>query len=395
MPDHRLLIVQYAGDYREAFRRLTAGGEENYYAQRYSVNAVADLAQQMEEVATLCCQTEHPYNELLTPNVRAIGAGLQQQTDWTRVQELMTQYAPSHLVLRCPIRPLLQWAITHQVPTLALFADSFATQGWRNRLRNYRLVKLLNHPQIEWIGNHGLTASELLQTIGINPEKIIPWDWPAVVTPEEFLSKTIPQQASRPWQVLYVGSVIADKGVGTCIDAIAHLDTQNFPITLSIAGTGNIQQFRNYTQQLGLSTNVNFLGLLSHNQVLHHMQASDLILIPSHHCYPEGLPMTIYEALSTHTPIIASDHPMFRKYLKHQDNAMIVPAEDAASLANAIQTTLSDPDLYQTLSLSTTETWHKIQVPVKFATLLNHWLSSTQANTEWLIKHRLASNIYA
>lgn len=386
----RLLIVQYAGDYREAFLRFASGGDETYYAQKYSVDAVAVLGEQIEEVATLCCLTEQPYDELLTIGVRAIGAGFHGGIDWPQLQQLIARYQPTHLVIRSPILALLNWAITHQVPTLAIFADSFATQGWRHRFRNYRLVKRLNHPQIEWVGNHGLTASQALQDMGVNANKIIPWDWPALTTPDDFPVKTISEKSSQPWQLLYVGSVIADKGVGTCIDAIAQLNTQNFPISLTIAGAGEIEQFTAQAQHLGISS-INFVGLLPHHRVLSLMQETDLILIPSHHNYPEGLPMTIYEALSTRTPIIASDHPMFRKYLKHGSNAMIYPATNATDLATAIKTTLSQPALYQTLSHNTAETWHHIQVPVKFADLINHWLSPSQADTEWLISYGLAS----
>ena len=39
-PPVRLTIVQY-GDYAEAAARFQAGGEANYYAQRYTVDFVA------------------------------------------------------------------------------------------------------------------------------------------------------------------------------------------------------------------------------------------------------------------------------------------------------------------------------------------------------------------
>jgi hypothetical protein len=38
-----LLMVQYTGDYREAVQHSTEGGGETYYAQKYSVDAVAEI----------------------------------------------------------------------------------------------------------------------------------------------------------------------------------------------------------------------------------------------------------------------------------------------------------------------------------------------------------------
>ena len=74
----RLLFIQFAGDYRDAVRRFSQGGDETYYAQKYSVNFVAELAQKVDEVATLCCLTDQPYNELLENGVRAMGAGFKE-----------------------------------------------------------------------------------------------------------------------------------------------------------------------------------------------------------------------------------------------------------------------------------------------------------------------------
>ena len=44
----RLLIIQYAGDYREVVRRFSAGEDETYYAQKYSVDAVAKIASKVD-----------------------------------------------------------------------------------------------------------------------------------------------------------------------------------------------------------------------------------------------------------------------------------------------------------------------------------------------------------
>ena len=57
MSNLRLTIIQYGGDYREAFDRLSSGGKQTYYAQRYSVNLVGALANRVEQVAVICART--------------------------------------------------------------------------------------------------------------------------------------------------------------------------------------------------------------------------------------------------------------------------------------------------------------------------------------------------
>src|SRR5437016_13762489 len=70
----RLTIVQYAGDYREAFERLENGGQETYHAQRYSINLIGSLAQQLEQVCVVCAITEKRYDTILANGWRAIRA---------------------------------------------------------------------------------------------------------------------------------------------------------------------------------------------------------------------------------------------------------------------------------------------------------------------------------
>jgi hypothetical protein len=43
----RVLVVQYMGDYREAVERFDRGGAETYYAQRYSVNIMANESKKL------------------------------------------------------------------------------------------------------------------------------------------------------------------------------------------------------------------------------------------------------------------------------------------------------------------------------------------------------------
>ena len=124
------------------------------------------------------------------------------------------------------------------------------------------------------------------------------------------------------------------------------------------------------------------------------MRKADLVLIPSRHEYPEGFPMTIYEALCSRTPIIASDHPMFQNFLIHRVNAMIFPAMNSKALAEIIQKVLSDATLYNSLSLAAPEAWKQLQIPVKWADMIHRWLNHSAENQNWLFAHTLASKGY-
>ncbi len=383
----RLLIVQYGGDYRKVFEQVRNQGIETYHAQKYVVETVTELSQKLEEVALLCCQTQQTYNEEVQPGLRVIGAGVEPYQNSQRVLEIIQAQQPTHLVIHFPHEKMFRWGIQQQVKILGLFADSFLQRGWKRRLKNYTLARLLNHPQVDLVANHGINACLSLQQIGVNPNKIIPWDFPHHRTPHMFPTKELKELSelsinSRPLQLVYVGLIQENKGVGDILTAVAKLG-QFRPLSVKIAGGGEIEKFQRRAQALKISEQVEFLGLIPQTRVIELMSTADAVIVPSWHEYPEGLPLTIYEALSTRTPIIASDHPMFRGNLIHRQNAMIFPERNPQQLAACIRELFTNPQLYAQISLATASAWENLQIPLKWGDLIQNWLFGVREDQTW------------
>ena len=389
----RLLFVQYAGDYREAFQRFAAGGGETYYAQKYSVDAVTDIAKQIEEVTVLCCMTKEPYNEVLENGVRAIGAGFDKDIQINTLLKLIEEQKPTHLIVRTAKREIFRWAVSKKVRTMALFAESISQRGLRSKLRNYLLADLLNNKQVEWVAAYGVNSAVLFQQIGVKADKIIPWDFIVTETPDSSPPKSL-QRYQKDWQLFYIGSMIEAKGVGDVLEALAKLRSKNFPVSLKIAGRDENEYFLNKARQLKIEDCVDFLGLVPNNTVLPLMKEADVVLVPSRHEYPEGFPLAITHSLCARTPIIASDHPMFLDNLKDGLSAMIFPAGNAGALSECIEKLLSNPELYWSLSFESKEAWERLQIPVKWAELINRWIDDSPENKQWLFEHRLSSGQY-
>jgi glycosyltransferase involved in cell wall biosynthesis len=147
-------------------------------------------------------------------------------------------------------------------------------------------------------------------------------------------------------------------------------------------------------RELNLGGQVRFAGLVANEDVPDAMRAADAVVIPSRHEYAEGLPLTIYEALAARTPIIASDHPMFRGALTHDESALVFPAKDIGALASAIRRLASDADLYARLSANSDAAWQALQLPVTWGALIERWLSDSADDREWIREHRLTSGVY-
>jgi glycosyltransferase involved in cell wall biosynthesis len=389
----RVLIVQYGGDYREAVKRFETGGDETYYAQKHSVDTVAEIGKKVDEIATLCCLTEEYYNEVVENGVRAIGTGFVDRIQKKELLRLVKDYKPTHLILRMSDRDILRWAIESKKKILVTLADSFVSGNLRSQFRNYKLKRLLNHKQVDWVGNHGVTASKSLAKIGVKPDKIIPWDWPHTITPDSFSPKTLSGERDT-WKILYVGAVKETKGIGDAIAAVSRLANKGQAIELKVAGQGDLESFKNQARDLQIEERVKFLGLVPNKTIVTLMREADLVLVPSRHEYPEGFPMTIYEALCSRTPIVVSDHPMFCDKLSDRINALIFPAGDREACASCIEQLLSSPPLYQKISLASYETWKSLQIPVEWSDLVNQWLFDSSEKSSWLFQHRLSSGKY-
>ncbi|MBE9096579.1 glycosyltransferase family 4 protein [Tychonema sp. LEGE 07203] len=390
----RLVIVQYAGDYAETFQRLARGEGENYYAQKYSVDAVTEMAKRAESVTVICCRTPKFEDMVLENGVRAIGCGFNYKVDPKKLIELIAQQNPTHLVMRTTIPDVFKWAIENTIRTIAVFAESIGTKSWRDKWRNYFLANFLNNKQIEWVGTYGLTSSLLFKEIGVNPDKIIPWDFLLDTNPGSLSPKKIPGDVKKDLKLFYAGSLVQSKGVGDILRAVAKLKERNISVHLKLAGKGEEEFFSRRVEELQIKDSVEFLGLVPTDTLEPLMRESDIVLVTSRHEYPEGFPLTIQHALRVRTPIVASDHPMFKTHLKHGVNSMIFEAGNSLALAECIENLVSDSALYHNISVASHSTWHELRLPVKWAELIDRWLDDSPESKQWLFENRLASEYY-
>jgi len=107
----RLVIVQYAGDYAEVFQRLAKGGSETYYGQKYSVDAVTEMAKRAESVTVMCCRAPEFNEQVLENRVRTIACGFSPPINSQKLSELIAKQNPTHLIMRTILPDVFKWAI--------------------------------------------------------------------------------------------------------------------------------------------------------------------------------------------------------------------------------------------------------------------------------------------
>jgi glycosyltransferase involved in cell wall biosynthesis len=119
------------------------------------------------------------------------------------------------------------------------------------------------------------------------------------------------------------------------------------------------------------------------------MRDHDAVAVPSRSTYPEGLPLTIYEAFCSRTPLVVSNHPMFTSALGQQQGALMFKEQNPESLADALKALMTEPTLYHKLSIDSEAAWKSIQVPLKIDELVTRWLDGSPENTAALKRYSL------
>jgi len=168
--------------------------------------------------------------------------------------------------------------------------------------------------------------------------------------------------------VLTVGGIEPRKGSDTLVRAIALMRRGGHDPVLAVVGGHSFQDYRAYRDRvfsllpdLGLTVgrDVVLLGTVADAELPAWFAAADVFAFPS---TKEGWGLAVLEAMSAGLPVVASDLPVFREYLRPDRDALLVPVGDPAALAGALTSVIRDPCLGQRLSaeaqvMAATFTW--------------------------------------
>jgi glycosyltransferase involved in cell wall biosynthesis len=149
-------------------------------------------------------------------------------------------------------------------------------------------------------------------------------------------------------QLLFVGRVCQEKGLHTCIDAMAILVNEYGikDLLLNIVGTGDstyIKLIQKKINDLKLTAHVFLLGKKPHNIVLQEYHLYDLLVVPSIWEEPFGLVIT--EAMAHGVPVVASRVGGIPDIIDDRKTGILTEPKNHYELAMKIKELIERPDL--------------------------------------------------
>ena len=151
-------------------------------------------------------------------------------------------------------------------------------------------------------------------------------------------------EVAGPPTVAFVGRLLEDKGIRTLVDAHRLLRRSGSNVELLIAGTPDpanpasvsTQEVEQFDREPGIT-------ILGHvNDISALWARAHIAVLPSRR---EGLPKSLLEAAACGRPLVATDVPGCREIVLPDETGLLVPVDDAPSLASAIGKLASSPEL--------------------------------------------------
>lgn len=132
-----------------------------------------------------------------------------------------------------------------------------------------------------------------------------------------------------------IGRFVEQKGQLIALDALAEVVNTTPQAHLTLIGDGEMRQaIEARITTLGLSDHVTLTGWVDEARILAELQNAHALLMPS---FAEGLPMVIMEAMAAGRVVIATYIAGIPELVLPDKTGWLVPAGDAAALANAMQ----------------------------------------------------------
>jgi glycosyltransferase involved in cell wall biosynthesis len=228
---------------------------------------------------------------------------------------------------------------------IPLFSTYHAEAGPRPELATYVKIETLFLRKASYIFTVSNIIRNELYLRGITKDKIsVVYNGIEDPARENVKTKHV-HSDNESINVLCIGRLIPIKRYDLVIDAIHSLHKEYPNISLSIAGSGVMEQsLKKKVEQYGLNDSIKILGYI--NDAMHLYQDADIFVLFSD---TEGSPVVLIEAMAQSLPIISTSVGAIPEMVQNTKEALLVSPGDVSQLIDTLQMLIIHPELRKSL----------------------------------------------
>jgi glycosyltransferase involved in cell wall biosynthesis len=157
---------------------------------------------------------------------------------------------------------------------------------------------------------------------------------------------------SRPVKLVGVARLVAKKGVDTLLEALKRLPADLHWRYVHIGKGTETDRLKEQAREFGLADRIEWRGAQPQDKVIAAYQDADVFVMASRIAKDgdrDGLPNVLMEAGSQELPAVSTTVSAVPEIITSGENGLLVPPDDPAALAQAIETLARDPGLRLTM----------------------------------------------
>jgi glycosyltransferase involved in cell wall biosynthesis len=161
-----------------------------------------------------------------------------------------------------------------------------------------------------------------------------------------------PEQASEQVRVLFLSTLMEEKGLYVFIEAVARAREERPDVRAEIAGTwfgrDTEPKARALVESLGIAEAVTFHGVVSGADKTRLLASCDIFCLPSFY-WLEGTPSVVIEAMAAGLPVVATRWRGIPDLVIEGETAILVDRAEPQPVADALVALAADPELRRRL----------------------------------------------
>jgi len=185
-------------------------------------------------------------------------------------------------------------------------------------------------------------------------------------------------EVPKKFKLLNVGRLVSVKGQIYLLDALQILLENNYNVTLTIVGEGNLRnKLMKRSQELNIGNHVKFTGKVPHNDVLDIMTKSDIYIhssIRNKFFEEESFGLATLEAIATGLPVVVTSTGGTPEIVTKTEAGYIVSPKNPHNIAKAVIKIIQN---FRSLR-NNPNTKNKVQSFYTFMANKNKWLKTYQ-----------------